>query len=199
MILVQYLTHQFYFSINNEFKKGAEGHAEVVDVDFKQSEEASRAITRWTTSKTKGGLKLNPVSYPESTKIAMLSAIYFKGKFVYTFQPSKPGIFNSPSGPIPVQNMNMKQEFRYGKMHDVAEWVAMPYEGNDALVIILPFQNTTIDAVIEGLEYQYFRTILHGLDRDETKAKVNITLPKFKLSSFTNLVEPLKKVMRECV
>jgi len=180
--------------LNNEFLQRSVNDADVIEVDFKQPEAAGRAIHRWATSKTKGGLKLNPINYAPSTKIALTSAIYFKGKFIYTFLPAKQGVFYSPKGPRPAQMMNMKKKFRWGKMGNYAEWVSMPYEGNDALIIILPNRDTHVDLAIKSMNYRDLKEVMDGIDSENTRANVNITLPKFKLESTTSLVEPLQKV-----
>lgn len=180
--------------MNQEFLEKSVQSADVVFVDFKQTDTATQTILDWANSKTKGDLKINTSKYAPSTKIALTSAIYFKGKWVYTFGPSSPGIFNTPNGPVQTQMMNMKRKFRWGKIGNFAEWAAMPYESSDALVIILPNKDQSVDSVIAQMGSRDVDSIMRGIDSESSKANVNITLPKFKLQSTTSLVEPLQNV-----
>lgn len=70
----------------------------------------------------------------------------------------------------------------------------MPYESQDSLIIILPNANYNVDTVINSLTYNEFDEVLYGIENEAKRADVNITLPKFKLESTTNLIEPLKRV-----
>lgn len=163
-------------------------------VDFKRPEAAGRTVSQWAKSKTKGALKLNNIDFAPSTKIALTSALYFKGKFVYTFQKAQPGIFHAPERAVQVEMMNMKRNFRWGKLGNYAEWVAIPYESSDSLVIILPNAGLNIDVIIRDMTSKDIDGIIQQLETESSKANVNVTLPKFKLESTTSLVLPLKKV-----
>ena len=168
--------------------------ADVLKVDFRQPAVAGRTISRWAKSKTKGGLKLDDLSFSPSTKVALTSAIYFKGTFIYTFEDAQPGYFNSPSGRIQSKMMNMKRKFNWGRLGNSAEWVAIPYKSNDMLVIILPNKGKSVDDVISSVNPLDIGNMVENVDSESTKANVNVTLPKFKLESTTNLVDPLQRV-----
>lgn len=191
-------------NINEEFLRKSVSSADVIPVDFKNPSEAGKAITKWSTAKTKGQLKLNEISFAPSTKLAMQSALYFKGKFIFNFETAKPGDFFVQPGAPPVKAQIMqlnKKKFRWGEIKDgngaiFAEWAAIPYMSEDSLVIILPNEDINIDLAIKLLDQTNMDVILDGLDREKTKANMNITMPKFKLQSTVNLVEPLKKVSK---
>lgn len=121
--------------------------------------------------KTKNGLKLNKIDYAPGTKIALTSAVYYKANFVYRFNPAQPGLFNTPSGQIQVDMMNMKRKFRWGKVGDIAEWVAIPYESEDSLIIILPNKNMNLENVIGAMNEDTFLDILYYFDRDSTNVR----------------------------
>lgn len=186
----------FIYRLNQEFLDKSINFADIVPVDFKQPQLAGQTISKWAKQKTKGGLKLNEINYAPSTKIALTSAIYFKGNFVYTFQPAQPGTFYTPNGNVVAQMMNMKRKFHWGEIENYAEWVSIPYESSDSLVIILPKENQNIDSVINKMKYRDIDTVVSNIDRESSKAEVNLTLPKFKIESTTNLVEPLQKVIK---
>lgn len=180
--------------LNQEFLEGSYNYADVIPVNFMHSQAASRTVTKWLKDKTKGGLEFNELNYAPNTKIALANVVYFKGNWLYTFHPAKPGNFYTPQGPVQVEMMNMKRKFHWGKIGNIAEWVAMPYESQDSLIIILPNANYNVDTVINSLTYNEFDEVLYGIENEAKRADVNITLPKFKLESTTNLIEPLKRV-----
>lgn len=147
--------------------------------------------------------------------MALTSAIYFKGKFIYSFQEAQPGFFYSPTGPVNSKMMSMKRKFNWGTLGNFAEWVSIPYEssgesdeiiaiGNsfkplsfvsDALVIILPNKGFSIENVMTTMNVQDLGNLIEAIDSDSSRATVNLTLPKFKLESTTNLVDPLRRVI----
>lgn len=90
--------------------------------------------------------------------------------------------------------MTMKRKFHWGKIGNFAEWVAIPYESSDMLVIILPKSGANVDNVISSMSAVDLGNIIRDIDNDASKANVNLTLPKFKFESTTNLVEPLQRV-----
>lgn len=182
------------FRLNQQFLDKSVQNADVVPVDFKNPEVAGRTITRWATQKTKGALKLNKIDFAPSTKIALTSALYFKGKFIYSFPKAQPGLFNAPGRTVQAEMMNMKRKLRYGRMGNSAEWVAIPYESSDSLVIILPHKDLNIDVLINDMSAADIQSVMRELDTETSKANVNITMPKFKLESTTSLIAPLKKV-----
>lgn len=90
--------------------------------------------------------------------------------------------------------MTMKRKFHWGKIGNFAEWVAIPYESSDMLVIILPKNGANVDNVMSSMSAVDLGNIIRDMDSDTAKANVNLTLPKFKFESTTNLVEPLQRV-----
>lgn len=90
--------------------------------------------------------------------------------------------------------MSMKRKFHWGKIANFAEWVAIPYESSDMLVIILPKNGANVDNVMSSMSAVDLGNIIRDIDSDTAKANVNLTLPKFKFESTTNLVEPLQRV-----
>lgn len=185
----------YIFRLNKDFLDRSIKFADVISVDFKNPSEAGNTISRWAKAKTKGGLKLNQVNYAPSTKIALTSAIYFKGNWIYEFENAKPGPFHTVNGrTIEIPMLAMRRKFRWGKIGDYAEWAAIPYESSESFVIILPNEGVDIDTVINRMGPKELDDVLVGMDSESTKAKLNITMPKFKIEGTTSLIEPLKKV-----
>lgn len=113
---------------------------------------------------------------------------------MYTFQEAKTGTFHAPNGQIQTKMMTMKRKFHWGKIGNFAEWVAIPYESSDMLVIILPKNGANVENVISSMSAVDLGNIARDIESDASKANVNLTLPKFKFESTTNLVEPLQRV-----
>jgi serine protease inhibitor len=158
--------------INEAFTKKSAETADVVNVDFADSEAASSTIKKWVNEKTKGGLKLSEINYDPSTKMVLSSAIYFKANWYFTFLPAQPGLFKvSNDKEINVQMMNMKRKFHWGKIGDYAEWASIPYKSEDSLVIILPNQNQTLENIIERMSERDFNDVLNNIDRDESEVR----------------------------
>jgi serpin B len=144
---------------------------DIVNVDFKNPEDAGRTITKWAEQKTKRGLKINEIVPLPSTKIALTSAVYFKANWIYAFEPAQPGWFNAPQGRIQVPMMTMKRKFRWGRIGEVAEWAAIPYESEDSLVIILPNKGRSLDDLIKNMNEQTLVDVLYDFDRDSSNVR----------------------------
>lgn len=184
------------FRLNKDFLEKSYHFADIVEVDFKNPSEAGRTISRWAKSKTKGGLKLNEVNYAPSTQIALTNAIYFKANWIYSFEDAVLGDFYTENGrAIRTPMLSMRRKFRWGNIGDYAQWAAIPYESSEAFVIILPNEGQNLDSVIDRMGIRELENIMNGIDVESTKAKLNITMPKFKIESTTSLIEPLKKVI----
>lgn len=79
---------------------------------------------------------------------------------------------------------------------DYADWGTVPYDSKESLVIIRPNKGITLDQLInEKLTNTDIYSVCELAHKDWTTAELTIQLPKFKIISNTNLVEPLKKVI----
>lgn len=182
--------------MNKDFLVKVSEKVDIVNVDFRNTGKSANTIKKWATEKTKGKLDLSGISFPIDTKLALISTLYFSGKWYFKFENVTSEDFNLPNGQrIKVPMMKIKKKYNYGKIADYAEWGAIPYESRgESMVIILPKVGTTIDETIERLTNEDILNICDSARSDYTSAELTLTLPKFKLSSTTNLVEPLKKV-----
>lgn len=157
--------------MNQKFVDYADGNAEILSVDFKNSEEAARTFTKWAETKTKKGLKLNEVSFDPTTKMSMATALYYKANWVFKFQPATKGTFNTPDGPVEVDMLHMNREFRWGKIGDYAEWAAVPYESDDSLIIILPNKGSSLDDLMKTFDEKALIDVLYDFDRDSNDVR----------------------------
>jgi serpin B len=181
--------------MNKDFMIKSSDKVDIVKVDFKNSATAANTIKKWATQKTKGKLDLSGITFPIDTKLALVNTLYFSGKWYFKFENVTQEDFNLGNGQkVKVPMMKIKKKYNYGKIGDIAEWGAIPYESREAMVIILPKEGTTIDQTIERLTNEDITNICDSARSDYTSAELTLSLPQFKLSSTTNLVEPLKKM-----
>jgi serpin B len=87
--------------------------------------------------------------------------------------------------------MTLKKKLPYGTTNNNnAEWISIPYNSSDSMVVILPRENVGIDAVLKNFNAD---DIINRLDSD-SYANVNLSLPKFKVESTFSLVSPLQQM-----
>lgn len=187
-----------HFRINKDLKFKANEKADFVKVDFKNSDKASRTVKKWADSKLKGKLDLSGISFPIDTKLALVSTLYYSGKWLFTFSNTSVEDFTLANGrKIKVPMMKIKKKFNHGKLGDYAEWGSIPYESREAMVMILPKEGTTVDQTIQRMTNEEILNICDSARSDYTSAELTLTVPKFKIASTTNLVDPLKRVFVE--
>lgn len=91
--------------------------------------------------------------------------------------------------------MNIKKKFNYGNINRLAEWVSIPYDSAESMVILLPDENVGLDKLIQNMSEDVFLNITENIYKEETQANVDLTMPTFRISSLVSLVEPFQKVM----
>lgn len=126
----------------------------------------------------------------------MTSAVYFSAKWLYAFQPAANEIFYKSTGEQkPVKMMTINKKFNYGKINNDAEWISIPYDSAESMVIILPSPRVSLDNLIRGLSHNDFVNITENIYKEETQANVDITMPTFSISSIVSLVQPFREVI----
>ena len=139
------------YRLNRDFVNQANGKADIVDVDFTNSSAAAETFQKWASVNTKNGLKLEEMNFDPLSKLVLASALFFKSNWLFRFEPATKGVFHAPGGDIDVDMMHMKQRFSWGKLGEIAEWAALPYESDECLIIILPNQKNNLDTVIDQI------------------------------------------------
>jgi hypothetical protein len=66
------------------------------------------------------------------------------------------------------RKVQFKRKYRWGKIGDIAEWAAIPYESEDSLIIILPNKDQTLDRLIQAMNEQVLVDVLYDFDRDSS-------------------------------
>lgn len=178
--------------MNPAFRERAANTVEVIPTDFQNPEGFNTVFNRWAQQKTKGTINQIRANFPPSTRMVMSSAVYFKGEWIFKFNPAQPGEFLANGNrPITANMMTLKKKVQYGKIGDMAEWIAVPYESaSDVMIIVLPSKSANINQVMQNLNIDQ---LFIALDQDNN-ANVNITLPKFKIESTYSLSDAFKNM-----
>ncbi|XP_039107836.1 serpin B8-like [Hyaena hyaena] len=173
--------------------------AELEEVSFaKDTEECRRRINDWVTEKTEGKITeiLGPGTVDPLTKLVLVNAIYFKGKwneqFDRKFTRGMP--FKTNQEKKTVQMMFKQAKFRMGYIEDMhVQVLELPYAGEEmSMVILLPDDNTDLAVVEDALTYEKFRAWTNP--EKMTKDKVQVFLPRLKLEESYDLESFLRSL-----
>ncbi|XP_033842010.1 leukocyte elastase inhibitor-like isoform X2 [Periophthalmus magnuspinnatus] len=178
--------------------------AELETVDFASNAEASREhINNWVEEQTQGKITdlLPSGVVSASTRLVLVNAIYFKGKWSSQFQEENTtdGEFRlNKTDTKPVKLMMQKAKFHFSFIEEVkCKVLEMPYEGNDlSMVIILPKdiedETTGLEMLEQMLTYDKFK---EWTGRDTMGfVEVKVRLPRFKMEESYDLKEVLKSM-----
>jgi serpin B len=167
--------------------------ANLGQADFRTRPEPAReAINGWVGQKTRGKITelLQPGVVDKATRLVLVDAIYFKGQWARQFNES-----NTADAPFSVtaerrvqgRLMNLTADFKYAEVEGL-QLLELPYVGDGlSLVVVLPRATDGL-AGMEGLlnEQTLDRWLAQARDR-----KVNVFLPKFKLTARFSLARTL--------
>ncbi|XP_072306680.1 leukocyte elastase inhibitor-like isoform X2 [Eucyclogobius newberryi] len=176
--------------------------AEMETVDFKTDAETSRVyINNWVEETTQGKITdLLPSDVVDSeTKMVLVNAIYFKGKWSSQFQEefTTDAVFRlNKTDTKPVKLMMQKAKFHFSFLEEAnCKILEMPYEGNDlSMIIILPNkiedETTGLEKLEQELTYDKFK---EWTGRDTMgSVEVEVRLPRFKMVESYDLNKVLK-------
>jgi serpin B len=159
--------------------------ASVDQVDFRTQAEPTRVeINDWVSRQTQGKIThlLQPGMVDPTTRLILVNAIYFKGKWAHQFNPTN--TTNAPFSVTPSRSvqaplMHLNAEFNYAEV-DGAQLLELPYAGGDlSMVVLLPKERDGLKTLESSLSQPKLE---HWLGRGREQ-KVNVFLPKFKLTA----------------
>ncbi|XP_052738625.1 antichymotrypsin-2-like [Bicyclus anynana] len=188
------------YTLNDDFVAVAKDvfDSEVTNIDFNDKEKTAAEINNWVSNKTNNRIKdiVNPQSIDGDTKAILVNAIYFKGIWVYKFdeQSTKDKDFHvSNNHVIQIPMMFVRAHFDYTESIELkSQIIEIPYTGNQAsLVVVLPYD---IGGIVELLEKLKDPNVIDNALKDKYKTEVELTLPKFKIETTTDLTDILKKI-----
>ncbi|XP_043926671.1 serpin I2 [Protopterus annectens] len=166
-------------------------------VNFQDSASAARIINTWVESTTKGKIRnlfssdeFNPLS-----RLVLVSAIYFKGKWKhkFTMETTELMTFTKTDGSateIPMMSHHLKAHIGHFSNEDVSYQVLeLPYEGHEiSMFFVLPDQVMDIHKVEKVLTASQIKEWLSSL----TEHDVRLRIPRFKIEEKLDLKETLK-------
>nr|AAR89289.1 serpinb3c [Mus musculus] len=173
-------------------------HANVESLDFEHAaEESEKKINFWVKNETNGKIKdLFPSgSLSSSTKLALVNAVYFKGRWNHKFDENntiEEMFWLNKNTSTPVLMVKQSNKFMFSFLEDVqAQIVEIPYKGKElSMFVLLPME---IDG-LKQLEKQLTAAKLLEWTRAENMhlTELYLWLPRFKVEEKYDLPVPLE-------
>lgn len=180
-----------------EFRSGLRDwyRATLTDADFRAAPEtARREINQWVASQTADRIQelLGEGVVDQNTRLVLVSAVYFKGKWKTPFDSrhTRAGSFTLGSGKArQTSYMHANDRFGYAEV-DGAQLLELPYEGDAlSMVIVLPRAADGL-AKTRAAAPQRLTEWLAALHSEQ----VRVSLPRFSFRDAMSLNEPLQKL-----
>lgn len=156
--------------------------------------EMDEQLRTWINSQTGGllqeqaeNLELNP-----GTIFALASTIYFSAGWDTEFNPDKTAnaVFHCKDGDLTTEFMNRSME--YGTYYWGSNFGAVRLGlTKGSMWLILPDEGVTVEEILASDEYLEM-TLAPGLWANQKSIKINLSLPKFDISSQADLIEGMK-------
>ncbi|XP_003406307.2 serpin B8-like [Loxodonta africana] len=173
--------------------------AELEELSFaKDTEESREHINKWVTERTEGKISevLGAGTINPQTKLVLVNAIYFKGKWKEQFDKkyTRGMPFKINQDKKTVQMMFKLAKFRLGYVEEVhTQVLELPYAGEDlSMVILLPDEDTNLTVVEKELTYEKFKAWTNP--EKMTPSKVQVFLPRLKLEESYDLESFLRRL-----
>ncbi|CAH1236757.1 unnamed protein product [Diabrotica balteata] len=187
------------YELKDEFKDKVVNNffSEVQNIDFSQSAAAAKTINTWVEEKTKDKIKdlIQPADLDALTRLVLVNAIYFKGKWAAPFKPEDTKtekFYLNDNDSIDVQMMHTKKKFFFKNDEALdAKVLELPYTNKDlSMIVILPNKRDGINE----LELKLANTDLTKITENMFRPDVIVALPKFKIETTIDLEAPLTKL-----
>jgi len=167
-------------------------------VDFINESEASRkrindAVAKATNDRIKDILPNGSVS--SLTRLVLTNAVFFKAPWEDPFNArfTRKGDFAAPHGTVQVDMMHQSEQFSL-YTHEQFMSLVMPYVGRSyGLLVILPnrIEGKSELEALGDVEARLTPELLRAMIMEGTSARVDITLPKFKIEADLRLKDLL--------
>jgi serpin B len=166
--------------------------AGLTPLDFMGAPEPSReTINQWVSDQTEERIKdlIPSGAITPMTRLVLTNAIYFKGGWVFKFDPemTQDGDFHLLDGSTITTPMMMQSEHFAYAAGEGYQAVELPYQGDRMSMIVLLPDEGNFDTVESGLSAEQFESLLSSLNPVE----VNLTMPRFEYTSDFSLSETL--------
>ena len=160
------------------------------------SDKMNNTIRRWIFEKTDGKLDMygKNIKTTPNTIMALVSTLYFKAGWESAFseKDTKKGYFYNDNYKMICDFMNSEDEVVY-YLGDKFSAVELPLGNNCSMNIFLPDEGVGVNSLISDTQFLQAAFTPTNYD-NKGKCTVNITLPKFDVSSETDMIAGLKKL-----
>lgn len=176
-----------FLDIINEYYQG-----KVKLVDFIEAcENARNQINKWVEQKTKDKIKelIKPGILNPLTRLVLVNAIYFKGKWEKEFEKKltkDTPFWLTPEDTVHCPMMQQKGSFNYCE-NDSLQILELPYLGDDlSMFVLLPRE-------VDGLNKLENSLTIDNLNKwmNVSNKEIKVYLPKFKMTSGFSLGKTL--------
>ncbi|KAM9632136.1 serpin B8 isoform 1-T2 [Trichechus inunguis] len=174
-------------------------HAELEELSFaKDTEESRKHINNWVAERTEGKISevLGAGTIDSLTKLVLVNAIYFKGKWKKQFDKNytRRMPFKINQDKKTVQMMFKQAKFRIRYVDEVhTQVLELPYVGKElSMVILLPDDDTDLTVVEKELTYEKFKAWTNP--EEMTTSEVQVFLPRLKLEESYDLESFLRRL-----
>ena len=174
------------------------------------SEEYDQALRDWINAQTRGLLteQANGLEMDPATVLALASTIYFKAAWHDEFakEDTKTDRFHTPSGDVDAEFMHATFWGCTYYWGDHFSAIYLNFQEGGSMWLILPDEGYTVDQLLESGEAMEFLTSSKYGEWDEDTQeyvgawpgqaylRVNLSMPKFDVSSDLDLIDGLKKL-----
>lgn len=179
-----------FISLLNKYYSA--GFNEVDFINEENREKARLTINKWVEDKTNNKIKnlIHPEDISALTRLILVNAIYFKGKWQNQFDPqeTRDMPFNLENQKkISVPMMHQEGRFNYTE-DDEVQVLELPYSENEvSMIIFLPKEGISLSDFEKEISVERINKLLANL----TQEKVDVYIPKFKMEKRYILNKPL--------
>ena len=174
------------------------------------TEEYNQALRDWINAQTNGLLaeQASQLKMEPDTALALASTIYFKAAWVEEFnkEATETDTFHAPGGDVDADFMHHTLEHSYYYWGDHFAAVELSFQEGGSMWLILPDEGYSADELLQSGEAMDFLLCDKSRQWDEKaqeyvggwsgqkNLKVNLSMPKFDVSSDLELIEGLKSL-----
>ncbi|EHB04711.1 Plasminogen activator inhibitor 2, partial [Heterocephalus glaber] len=176
------------------------------EVDFQKcAEESRKEINSWVNTQTKGHIPnlLPEGSVDEATKMVLVNAVYFKGKWKTPFEKRPTRLYPfrvNRTQHIPVKMMYLRKKLNIGYIEDLkVQILELPYEGDVSMFLLLPDEIAEESTGLQLLESEINYDNLNKWTSKDIVAEDNVEvyMPQFKLEEHYELKSILRSMGME--
>ena len=172
---------QTYRDVMQEFFKTS-----IEQVDFSDTKETLMKINNFVKNATNGLIDSTFEELSPSTVLVLLNTIFFKGSWLYKFDPAKTTTMNfqvDQNTQVPFQAMTAERPDTIQYSNELKSTIMeFSYENNDlAMLVVLPRYDVELRSVEEKLESLNLTDFIDLSEYDGKARSTDVVLPKFEM------------------